>query len=533
MSTATVSLSEIAAQWRAARRIYPVYATVVRQFDLGIGPCRDLESPIDRNDPVILERIAKWFDGVDGRCQPFQLRQVLQTGHMATEENLRALARRFLDKEKKSGGDRDKIDFLLVQYFAQHAPHSMHNRPLELDDVAEVLEPVLGETVPHQPRWLDVLDQELEKVASCATLGALIRSGVLAHVHQLKEEAEEMYFGSGAMLAFTRFNFAARHTFFRLLHTDLQAMRKALHELVRRGIRSLDGTGAGLSAEEPLASVHRVCHDWKTPFRAPYAAGKPFEQMVALYEILDAAMAAPYQEPEPAPVAAEPQPEMPQVPEPMVEAPGDETCRITTIPEQPAATEPVPSAGDTAHEITLETPEGKIPTGVMEAAAAAAIEGPSTAEIPVYQVEEHAAPADAPKPAVDLQACLEHIAEQLIGDVQPLPTSVATVYFNDAKVILSSWEVAAFVKGGNDTADALQRAVAARTILMDAVDRKKKGIRASDLPEAIKLAHVEAGLLQEKIAEAKDAKNIDAAVNLAATCKRLLILIDEAEKLGS
>ncbi len=34
------------------------------------------------------------------------------------------------------------------------------------------------------------------------------------------------------------------------------------------------------------------------------------------------------------------------------------------------------------------------------------------------------------------------------------------------------------------------------------------------------------------IAKAKDAKDIDAAVNLAATCKRLLSLIDEADKLS-
>ncbi len=489
MSAATVSLREIAALWRAARRIYPIYAGMVRHFDLGIQPCRDLESPIDRNDPEILEAIASWFDAVDERSHAGHLRQALQTAHVAKEDNLRELLRRFLDKEKKTAADRDKIDFLLVQYFSQCAPHSMHNRALELDDVAQALEPVLGETAPQQPRWLEVLDSELAKLAACKSLGELLEKGVLAHVRQLKEEAGEMYYGSGALLVFTRFNFVARHTFFRLLHADLGIMRQALHQVEQCGIKTLDCKRAGLSAQEPVENLARICHDWKTPFRAPYAAGKPFEQMMSVLRILQEAAAA--SAPQPAPAA--------QIPEPAPPAPM-------------AAPQPAPAP---------------------LAAAVPAVEGPSTAEAPVHRAEQETpSPATAKPQALDVQGCLEHIAEQLIGEIQPTPTSVATVHYNDAKILLSSWEVAAFTKGGNDSADALQRAVAARTLLLEAVERKKKNLPAVDLPDVIKLAHAEVALLQESIAKAKDAKDIDAAVNLAASGKRLLSLIDEAEKLS-
>jgi len=523
MSTATVSLREIAAQWRAARRIYPIYAGVVRHFDIGIQPCRDLESPIDRNDPEILERIASWFDAVDERSHAGHLRQALQTAHVAKEDNLRELLRRFLDKEKKGAADRDKVDFLLVQYFAQCAPHSMHNRALELDDVAEVLEPVLGEAVPQQPRWLEVLDAELAGLAACKSLRELLEKGVLAHVRQLKEEAGEMYFGSGALLAFTRFNFFARHAFFRLLHADLGIMRQALHEIEHRGIKTLDCRRAGLSAQEPVESLARVCHDWKTPFRAPYAAGKPFEQMMSIMRILQEAVAALPPQPQPAPVEQKPPAPAPQPPAP-VAAP-------QAAPAPPAAD---PQREASAHEISFEAVDGKIPSEVVAASAVPAVEGPSTTEVPVYRAEEETpSPTATPKAqALDVQACLEHIAEQLIGEVQPTPTSVATVYYNDTKILLSSWEVTAYTKGGNDAADALQRAVAARTLLLEAVECKKKGAPAADLTDAAKLAHAEVALLQESIAKAKDAKDIDAAVNLAATCKRLLSLIDEAEKLS-
>ena len=89
--------------------------------------------------------------------------------------------------------------------------------------------------------------------------------------------------------------------------------------------------------------------------------------------------------------------------------------------------------------------------------------------------------------------------------------------------------MAAFVRRGDDVSDALQRAVAARVMVGLAVERKKKGDDAGLAP-AIALAHVEASQMQERIAEAKDKKNIDDAVNLAATAKRLLGVLDEAEK---
>lgn len=541
MSTATVSLREIAAQWRADRRIYPIYASIVRQFDLGLEPCRDLESPIDRNDPAILEKIAAWFDHVDAKSHAGHLRQALQTAHVAKEDNLRALLNRFLNKEKRSAADRDKVDFLLVQYFAQCAPHSMHNRDLELDDIAQVLEPVLGETVPQQPRWLEVLDSELSKLKQCKTLHELLEKNVLAHVRQLKDEAGDMYFGSAAMLAFTRFNFAARHAFFRLLHADLGAMRCALQELEKRGIKQLDCKAAGLSDKEPLDKLAAICHDWKTPFRAPYAAGKPFEPMMKVARLLEQEAA----KPAPAPAKPTPKPEAGAAPVPAAKpvakpegkaapAPAPPAAKKAEAPKAKAQAAAASSAADSTHEFSFESAEGAVPSELVEAAKqAAAANGPSTTEIPVYSAEEQAAPAEAPrKNALDLQACLEHIAEQLIGEVQPTPTSVATVFYNDTKILLSSWEVSAFTKGGNDAADALQRAVAARTILLAAVERKKKGVQAADLPEALKLAHAEIALLQESIARSKERKDIDAAVNLAATCKRMLALIDEAEKLA-
>jgi len=46
----------------------------------------------------------------------------------------------------------------------------------------------------------------------------------------------------------------------------------------------------------------------------------------------------------------------------------------------------------------------------------------------------------------------------------------------------------------------------------------------------LELAKAQATEMEAHVTEAKEAKNIDAAVNLAATTKRLMALIEEAEK---
>src|SRR5205085_7698909 len=119
MSTAAApaQLTEIAAQWRNARQLYTIYAAVVRQYRIAIEPSRELEYPVDRSEPEAIERIQQWFAEADDKIEVWQLRQVLQTTELGTEPVLRALIVRLLEKNKHSDSDRDKVDFLLAQYF--------------------------------------------------------------------------------------------------------------------------------------------------------------------------------------------------------------------------------------------------------------------------------------------------------------------------------------------------------------------------------------------------------------------------------
>ena len=282
-------LSEIAARWRAFRNLYPIYAELCRRFELGPA-CNHLESPVDRSEPEVLKAVETWFSSIDARSEAWQLRQLLQATSLGTEEALSAVLKHYLGRQDKTCQDRDKIDFVLVQYLDQRAPHSLQNGSLELDDVASILEPVLGEASTVQPTWMAPLDEAQAELVQCRSLRELLERGLIERVRAMKEKAGQMFYGSAVLVAFTRFNFLMRRTFFRCLYDDLRVIRHEMHELERRGVRTIDCTRAQLSAEEPLERLREICAHWKQPFGAPYAAGHSLRQLIEIRAAVQAAL---------------------------------------------------------------------------------------------------------------------------------------------------------------------------------------------------------------------------------------------------
>jgi hypothetical protein len=64
------------------------------------------------------------------------------------------------------------------------------------------------------------------------------------------------------------------------------------------------------------------------------------------------------------------------------------------------------------------------------------------------------------------------------------------------------------------------------------MDRHKKK-EPTDLGAALEIARRQVEEIRLQVEEAKRVSNIDAAVNLAATAKRLLALVDQGEKLNT
>ena len=268
--------------------LQPVYSALVREFVIEIPAC-----PIDEGfsiSPDSVKEAAAWFQQVDAQIQVHQLRQFLQTTPLASEAVLRQLLAHHMQKAAKSPSDRDKTDFLLVQYFSLCAPSGMEDADVDLDYVAQVLEPVLGPLQPKLPAWMSSLETIMQSAANCRRLSELLHSGALEQGRKLKTQNAACYFEPSAMVAFARFSFMIRRIFFRLMHDDLNAIQDGLRELDRQGVATVDCRRAQFSAEEPISRLRMICQSWKVMFHAEYSSGQPLRMLVDLRAAVDDAL---------------------------------------------------------------------------------------------------------------------------------------------------------------------------------------------------------------------------------------------------
>jgi hypothetical protein len=267
----------------------PVYCVLVREFVIEVGDCPSL-----KDDPApsaeTIEEVEAWFQQVDGRVQVHQLRQFLQTTSLAGEAVLRNLTQHHLNKTIKTPSDRDKIDFLLVQYFSLCAPSGLQDSDVDLAYVAQVLEPILGPQETQVPVWLGALETILQSAVRCRRLSEMLHSGILEQGRKLKTQSADRYFEPSAMAAFARYSFMIRRVFFRLMHDDLNAILDGLRQLEHSGVRTLDCRRAQFSAIEPTARLRMICQSWKVMFHAEYSSGQPLRMLVDLRASVDDAL---------------------------------------------------------------------------------------------------------------------------------------------------------------------------------------------------------------------------------------------------
>ncbi len=507
-------LKEIAAEWREARRIYPIYSAVISRFELPVKQCQHLDSPIDRADEEATKQVREWLASVDEKIEAVQLRQVLQTTTLATEDSMRSLARRYLGKKDAVEAYRDRIEFLLAQYFSQKATAGAARGIVSHADVAQSLESVIGPPNGGSPGWVKELDELLGRLEKFRSLRDFLNGGVLEQGRVLKSRNSSEFVQPAVLASITRYNFLVRLNFIRLLHHDLERIQKVTGDLAARGVKEIDCSAAGLKANASPDEVLRFAVNWKAIFRKDYSER---QVAMAVVKVLDACETKLRETPEPAKAVPLPPPKP----------------KEAAKPERPA----VAVASKHVPEFEVSKPVQAAPSPAKSGSAA----GPKTAPIAVpvtpatiQRAEQEISkrkPAQPEKPRFAMYEVQEKIAAQLTAaNLQKVHLATATIELGECKLTLSSWEVAAFVKDTVDFAELLQQAVVARAIVSEAVGRKKSA-GAPDLKSATVLGRAEAARLQEAIAQARDAKNIDAAVNLAATQKRLLQVLEEANKL--
>jgi len=276
-----------AEQRKLLSALQPIYAALVKEFVIEV-PASPLSEGENPDGPV--EEAQSWFLQVDANIQVHQLRQFLQTTTLANEAVLRDLLTHHLGKDAKTPSDRDKIDFLLVQYFSLCAPSGLEDADVDLEYVAQVLEPVLGSQEAKLPIWLNSLETLMQSAGKCRRLSELLHSGILEQGRKLKMQSGDRYFDPNSMVAFARFSFMMRRVFFRLMHDDLNAILDGLRDLEKRGTHTLDCRRAQFSAEEPTTRLRMICQSWKVMFHAEYSSGQPLRMLVDLRAAVDDAL---------------------------------------------------------------------------------------------------------------------------------------------------------------------------------------------------------------------------------------------------
>src|SRR5262249_18734922 len=148
---------------------------------------------------------GQWFARMDRHIAVQHLRQFAQTSPLATEAALKDFLDHYLHKRPHSDPDRDKVDFLLVQLFAEKAPPQSSDADLSLRAVANILEPVLGPQKPGDPAFLGPLDDLIQEAGRTKTLKALFTSRLIERGRDVKAKCGERFFDPPSLAAFARF----------------------------------------------------------------------------------------------------------------------------------------------------------------------------------------------------------------------------------------------------------------------------------------------------------------------------------------
>jgi hypothetical protein len=281
---------DLATQWKLACNLYPVYFEIAREFVIDVEPCAPLADAGEiPDDEAVIAQAVQWVEELDKRIEAHQFRQFLQTSSMVAHDGLADLLQYFLAKQTKSESVRDKVDFLLVQYFSQATPSKIDNE-VDLDYVAQALDQVLGQVDLKTPVWLNALDRVLDSARKCRSLDELLHSGVLEQGRKAKAQAGDLFFLPVALVAFTRYGYLMRRVFFRLMHGDLNAILDGLNELEENGVETIDCRRAQFSEQEPIMRLRMICQSWKVMFQAEYSSGQPLRMLVDLRASVEEAL---------------------------------------------------------------------------------------------------------------------------------------------------------------------------------------------------------------------------------------------------
>ncbi len=491
--------------------IFQVYADLARRFELRPPPCTSFP---EAGDADAVSEVRRWVEQLDNQFEAYHLRVHLQAPAATTEKNLRLLIRHYLAKTARTPSDRDKLDFLLVQYVYCCGPVWGAGLAIPSQDIANTLRPIFGESPKISQSFLEAVEPILSQVGTCESLSQLIQWGCVDQGRLLKEAVGESFYEPEALVAFTWLNFVLRRACFRLLHSDVEAIREGLLLLEERGIHEVDCRRAELSKAEPVDSLLKLCDAWTQLFRSPYSQGR-LAQIAAIRSAVEAALQYPASGraiPETFPLPAN--------------AVGHKVPPILGgWPDVPICFDDIVLPSD---ELLSEA---WAPGTTVEAAASEATQTFGEFAVPSgTRSEVQSSNWSLSSPAA-LEECMESFRSQLSQKAVQGKDPMVTVLYKHTRLLLHSWESESFRSTEGFGSHALQCAVGARAILAEAQELFWSSGDAGEFRGVIELAENQVGRLKECIERARRETSLEVAADLSASSKRLQIAIIKAKGL--
>jgi len=350
-----------------------------------------------------------------------------------------------------------------------------------------------------------------------------------------------------------------RRTFIQWLHADLRAIGAAIAQLEKRGVKVVDCRRAGLSSKEQIPKLRQFHEHWKPPFKNDYsqdAAFQPYEQLMCLREDLEDALGAAGPSAASGSTPAENNDSGQDIRESAEPPRAGKSSEGVTPSALPSTT---PASGNTlSNEETVKLSKAFLAEAAqsrssnqlapgetarlsrafiaeaIQARPGGSLDPEETARLSRAFLAEAAQSREQALPNIglaEIESFEEKIWEQLIETPPVRGRSMTTVTVENTRILLSSWEVAAFISDSSSDSKELRRLIVARALISTSIERRKRLMDFKLLHQAVAHARAEIPRFQERVDQLKRTQKTDGAVNLGISLKRLLCLVEEAELL--
>lgn len=266
---------------------------MAHEFVIDAPPCPDLEIRVAVPGAEAISEARSWFSMMDARIHIHHLRHFAQTSPLMTEPAISDLLFHALNKKAEADGDRDKVDFLVVQLLAMRLPPGATGSDVSVTSAMKMLEALTGRAENQPGKFLDDLEGIIAEVDSAKNLNALFTSRIIERSREIKHSCGTEFFQPQSLAAFARFGYLIRRRFFQLMQQDLNAILEGLRELESRGTTTIDCRKAQFGAEEPISRIRMICNSWRVMFQAEYSSGQPLCLLVDLKTAVESALAQP------------------------------------------------------------------------------------------------------------------------------------------------------------------------------------------------------------------------------------------------